>query len=173
MSKAAHEAFSAARQIRALMVDMMTSLDELGADESISTQQRHLILKQVCDLFSPEYRAIEGYAKDYLDNKVESCIRTEVPGMTLCDDDTMDTLCIAGMVYEDRPTKKVEILNKDKQSWGQLLISLIDAGLADAVQQRLTVSKFDNVDLSKFGGMLNISTDHQWSITKPAAPKKR
>lgn len=171
MSKAAHEAFTVAKQIRALMVDMMTSLDALGKDESMPTQQRHLILKQVCLVFSDEYKTIEDYAKDFLDNKVESCNKTNVEGFTLRDEDSNDTLHVAGMVYEDRPTKKVEILNKDPKTWGQLLIMLSEANMADAVQQRLTVSKFDGMDLSKFHGLLSIKTDHQWSITKPPATK--
>lgn len=173
MSKAAHEAFSAARQIRALMADMITSLTELGNDESMSTQQRHLILKQVCNMFSSEYKEIEEFAKEYLDNRVEPCKLTAVPGFMLCDEDTHDTLCVAGMMYESKPTKKVEILNKDTHSWGELMKLLVDNNMADAVQQRLTVSKFDGVDLNKFNGLLNISNGAQWSITKPTAAKKR
>lgn len=173
MSKAAHEAFTAARQIQALMVDMMTALEALGNDTSMPTQQRHLIIKQVCCLFSTEYNVIEGYAKEYLENNVEPCKLKAVEGFTLRDEETNDTLCVAGMMYESRPTKKVEIMNKDTNSWGQLMKMLVDNNLADAVQQRLTVSKFEGVDLSKFGGMLNISSGAQWSITKPAAPKKR
>lgn len=173
MSKAAHEAFTAARQIQALMVDLMTSLDALGNDESMPTQQRHLIIKQVCCMFSAEYNVIEGYAKEFLDNRVESCKSTPVEGFMLRDEETNDTLCVAGMVYDHRETKKVEILNKDANSWGQLMKLLVENNMADAVQQRLTVSKFDGVDLNKFQGLLNINTDHQWSITKPAAAKKR
>lgn len=173
MSKAAHEAFTAARQIQALMVDLMTSLDALGNDESMPTQQRHLIIKQVCCLFTSEYNTIDNYAKEYLDNRVESCPKTSVEGFMLRDEDTNDTLCVAGMVYEHRKIKKVEILNKDTNSWGQLLKMLVDNNMADAVQQRLTVSKFDGVDLNIFQGMLNINDDAQWSITKPAAAKKR
>lgn len=173
MSKAAHEAFTAARHIQALMVDLMTSLDELGNDESMPTQQRHLIIKQVCCMFTSESNIIENYAKDYLDNRVESCSKTAVEGFMLRDEDTNDTLCVAGMMYEHRETKKIEILNKDTKSWGELLVMLTKEGMADAVQQRLTVSKFDGVDLTKFLGMLNISNDRQWSITKPAQAKKR
>jgi len=172
MSKAAHEAFTAARQIQALMVDLMTSLDALGNDESLPTQQRHLIIKQVCNMFSSEYGVIEGYAKEYLDTKVEPCKLKGVEGFTLRDEETNDTLHVAGMMYESKSTKKIEIMNKDANSWGQLMKMLVDNNLADAVQQRLTVSKFDGVDLSKFGGMLNIKDDSQWSITKPKAPKK-
>ena len=172
MSEAAHEAFTAAKQIQALMVDLMTSLEALGNDTSMPTQQRHLIIKQVCCMFSAEYGVIEGYAKEYLDNNVEPCKLKAVEGFLLRDEESNDTLFVAGMMYESKPTKKIEILNKDTNSWGQLMKLLVDNNLADAVQQRLTVSKFDGVDLSKFGGMLNIKDDSQWSITKPKAPKK-
>lgn len=173
MSKAAHEAFTAARQIQALMVDMMTAMDALGKDESMPTQQRHLILKQVCNMFSSEYSTIENYAKDYLDTQVTPCPKTAVEGFTLRDEETNDTLCVAGMMYESKPVKKVDILNKDRQSWGDLLVLLAKNNMADAVQQRLTVSKFEGVDLQLFGGMLNIETTSQWSITKPPATKQR
>lgn len=172
MSKAAHEAFTAARQIKALMEDMMSALKALGTDESMPTQQRHLIIKQVCCMFSSEYSVIEDYAKEYLDNEVTPCKKTAIEGFMLRDEETNDTLFVAGMMYESRETKKVDILNKDSASWGQLMKLLIDNNLADAVQQRLTVSKFDGVDLKKFNGLLNISTGSQWSITKPPAPKK-
>lgn len=172
MCQSAHELFTAAKQIRALMADMLTGLDTLAADESITTQQRHLIMKQVCNFFSSENSAIEDYAAEYLNTKVESCRTTSVPGMTLHDEDSLDVLHIAGMVYDHKPNKKVDILNKDKASWGELLKLLVANNMADAVQQRLTPSKFEGVDLSKFEGMLNIKTDHTWSITKPAANKR-
>lgn len=173
MSKAAHEAFTAAKQIRALLVDMTAALDVLGKDESMPSQQRHLVMKQVCALFSTEYKVVEEYAKDFLDDKVEPCDLTAVDGFTLRDEESNDTLYVAGMMYESRQTKKVEIMNKDPISWGQLLKLLADNNMADAVQQRLTVSKFDGVDLNKFHGLLNISNGSQWSITKPAQAKKR
>lgn len=172
MSKAAHEAFTAAKQIKALMADMMTALEQLGNDETMPTQQRHLVIKQVCNLFSAEYSVIEGYAKDYLETRVESCSKTPIQGFVLHDEESNDTLCVAGMMYEHKEVKKVEILNKDAASWGQLMNILIKHNLADAVQQRLTPSKFEGVDLSLFDGMLNINTDHQWAITKPPANKR-
>lgn len=174
MCQSAHELFTAAKQIRALMADMLTALDTLAKDESITTQQRHLIMKQVCNHFSTENSAIEKYAAEYLEDHVESCRTTSVQGITLVDMDNngIDTLHIAGMVYDHKPTKKVDILNKDKSSWGELMKLLVDNNMADAVQQRLTPSKFEGVDLSKFNGLLNIKTDYSWSITKPTATKR-
>jgi hypothetical protein len=171
MSEAAAKAFATAKEIRILLGELIEQLNELGADESLTTQQRHMTIRQICDYTAERNGVIENYAKNYLDTHVEKCSKMEVPGVSLGD----GVHYVAGMVYAYRPVHKVEILNKDDRSWEQLLTALIQAGGAAAIQKRLTPSYFVGVGgerlLEAVGGMIGCSTDGQWSITKPKPQK--
>lgn len=168
-STAATEAFALAKEIRILMGELLEKLNEVGKDDSLSTQQRHLVMKQVCDYASDRNSVVEGYAKNYLDNNVEKVANLRVEGVDLGDE------YVAGMVYNYKPTHKVEILNGDDASWGQLIVALVNAGYASAIQKRLTPSHFvgerGEAALHAAAGMIACSTDGSWSITKPKPTK--
>lgn len=165
MSQKARDAFDTAKQIELLYTELLEQLSELGADEELSTQQRHLAIKQICDVASSNNGIIEGYAKDYLETKVERCSKMNVEGIDL------GGRYVAGMVYSVRPNHKIEILNKDDESWGKLIKALVDAGYAKAIQKRLTASHFVGAAgekaLAAAAGLVECSTEESWSITKP------
>lgn len=170
MSQAAIDAFTTAKQIRILLGELQEQLEELGKDESITTQQRHLAIRQICDVASERNGAIEGYAKAYLENNVEKCAKMDVPGVCFGNGEPY----VAGMVYAVKPAHKIEILNKDDDAaWAALLTALVKAGYAKAIQKRLTVSYFVGAQgekaLEAAAGMLACSTEEVWSITKPKA----
>lgn len=176
----AREAFTAARQIAALLEDLHTAMKALAKDSSIPDIQRHLIMQQMVDLIKTPMKKVEEMPSTFLEHDVQHCIRTRVEGMSIRafeDDDGIEgrlDVFIAGMVYEHKKTKKVEILNKDKASWTKLLQRFIDLDMADAVQQRLTLSKIDSeATLEALDGLVGIVEDGRWSITKPQEAKKK
>lgn len=171
MSQKAIDAFATAKEINLLLGELHSQLEELAEDTTISTQQRHLVMKQICDLASSRNSVVEGYAKTYLEERVEKCSRMDVPGMSMGEGEAY----VAGMVYSVKPTHRVEILNRDDESWGALLVALVNAGYAASIQKRLTVSHFVGKDgekaLEAAAGMLACYSEETWSITKPK-PKK-
>ena len=172
--EAAERAFARAKEIRALMGEMLEDLEELSKDESVPAPQRHLILKQVCDYFSDRNKEIEDLAKNFLDEKVKIAAYDKVQGLTL--GEGHDVLCISGMVYGVKPSHKIEILNKDDgKAWNALVLALAKAGRADVIQKRLTVSHFVGPKgkelLAICAGLIECSTEESWSITKPKEPK--
>lgn len=170
--ESAENAFRLAKEIRCLMGELLEELNALGKVESIPTQQRHLIMKQVCSYFSDRNQIVEDYAKNFLDNNVEPAAKMKVPGLTLGEEG--ESLCVAGLEYNYAPTHKVEILNKDdNNAWTKLVIALANAGYAHVIQKRLTASHFlkDEKLLEVCMGLVGTSTEGSWSITKPREPK--
>lgn len=170
--ESAEEAFRIVKEIDALYVDLLTELEKLGKEESITTRARHLAIKQICD-YNNEYRKqVEKYADEFLEEKVEKIAKERVHGFTL-GEGSNETLCVAGMEYSYKPVHKVEILNKDDASWNTLLKLLVEAGFGHAVQKRLTAKVFleNEKAMEAAQGLLAYSTDGNWSITKPKEPK--
>lgn len=172
--KSAENAFAIAKDIRILMGELLEAVEELSNDESISSQQRHLTLKQVIDFYSDRDAELSKVASTFLEEKVEKDAVVKVPGFHLGD---RDELYVSGMVYNYKPTHKIEILNKDDDdAWGTLIVALVKAGYAKAIQKRLTVSHFvgpnGEAALMAAAGLINCSTEGSWSITKPKPTKK-
>lgn len=172
---AARTAFTIASEIKALMADLQSALDKVAAEEEYSAIQRHMIMSQVCDFFSGDMKGLEAYVDAYLEEKVDRCKQTAVPGFTIRSynvngGDGADSLYIVGMTYEWKAQRSVDILNKDTKSWGTLIKLMVDVGLHEAIQKRLTLSIIDDDrKLEKLHGLVAIKETWKWSI---AAPRK-
>lgn len=173
--EAAERALSRAKEIRALMGDMLEDLKELRKDESVPAPQRHLIMKQVCSYFSDRNSEITKLADQFLEEEVEIQTYDKIPGITLEAEDG-SSMYVAGMVYGVKPSHKVEIVNKeDDAAWNALVMALAKAGMAKVIQKRLTASFFLGAEGHKLleicAGLVNCTTEETWSITKPKEPK--
>lgn len=164
-------AFRSAQMIRAMMEELVTDIEAIARDESISPEARHLCIEQICSLWSIPGKILSDYARDFLDNNVPKGRNLIVEGFNV------DDLYIAGKVYDCAPKAKIEILNKDDRSWGSLMRTLADNNFSRVVQQRLTPSYFtgpQGKDLLKVcGGLVTIIEDSSWSIKKPTASKSK
>lgn len=176
---AARTAFTIANEIKASLADLLTALDQLADDDSYTAVQRHMIMSQVCAFFSLEAKQVDKFAEDFLETYVEHCTAKEVPSFTIraYDDEGGDSsleLLITGKTYHYGPTRSAEVLNKDTKSWGILLNRLVEVGMADAVQQRITLSKVDdNAKLEKLCGLVGIKITDKWMITEPKKTGKK
>lgn len=176
---AAREAFTLAKGILADMEDLMTKLGQLAQEESLTTMERHMVMDQIVSLFEAPAKALKEYPDRYLESDVQHCILTRCKGLKITSydedgNDGPDELYVAGMNYEWKRTRKVEILNKDAKSWVTLINLLIGLGKATAIQQRLTLSMIDDEEtLKALGGLVNVLDDGRWSVTKPTEPKNK